>query len=55
MKSVNYTRETPLTLADISLEDKKTLKLFQTGDTTGYSNLNRTGFDACSEIKTNFF
>lgn len=35
LKSVNYTRETPLTLADISLEDKKTLKLFQTGDTTG--------------------
>ncbi|MBC1970403.1 DNA polymerase III subunit alpha [Listeria marthii] len=35
LKSVNYSRETPLTLADISLEDKKTLKLFQTGDTTG--------------------
>lgn len=35
LKSVNYTREKPLTLADISLDDEKTLKLFQTGDTTG--------------------
>lgn len=43
LKNVNYNRETPLTLADISLEDTVTLELFQKGNTTGVFQFESSG------------
>lgn len=43
LKIVNYNRTKPLTLADIPLEDKATLNLFQKGDTTGVFQFESSG------------